>query len=133
LSGSQRFETILLANSLSGLTMVSGAALLPIDIWGLPLLFTVMLVSAATAVCIGHSPMREIGAATVIPDYVAGWGGIRTYALNIWITALLWALVWSRGEYPIVRTMIGDDGIATYAAAMTLFGGAIQAVMLGMK
>jgi O-antigen/teichoic acid export membrane protein len=51
----------------------------------------------------------------------------------MWITALLWSLVWSRGEMPIVRGHLGDLGIAHYAAALTLFGGAIQAVMLAVS
>ena len=52
--------------------------------------------------------------------------------LNIWITALLWALVWSRGELPIVRAFLGDSGVAHYSAALTLLGGAIAGVSLGI-
>jgi O-antigen/teichoic acid export membrane protein len=51
----------------------------------------------------------------------------------MWLTALLSSLVWSRGEYPIVRAMLADQGIATYAAAMAIFGGALQGVMLGVS
>ena len=51
--------------------------------------------------------------------------------MNMWLTALLTSLVWSRGEYPFVRAVLGDEGLARYAAPMTLFAGSVQLVMLG--
>jgi len=58
------------------------------------------------------------------------WRAIRTYAGNMWMTALMTSLVWSRGEYPLVRMLLGDEALARYAAPMTLFAAGIQVVML---
>lgn len=133
LTGSQRFDIILLASLLAGAIMVSGIVFLPIDAYGLPLLFALMAISATVGASTGSAQVRRLGAGAVVALDPQRWRLIRTYALNIWLTALLWALVWSRGEFPIVRAFVGDEGVAAYAAAMTLFGGAVQAVMLGVS
>jgi len=57
---------------------------------------------------------------------------IYRYALNIWITALLASFVWSRGEVPILREIQGDAAVARYSVALTLYGGAVAGIMLGM-
>jgi O-antigen/teichoic acid export membrane protein len=48
----------------------------------------------------------------------------------VWLTALLGGLVWSRGELPLVRAHLGDEGVAHYTVALTLFFGAMQGTML---
>lgn len=131
LIGCQRFDAILRANLLAGVVMVSGIALLPMDKFTLPLVFAVMATSGAVGALTGASYVLRLGAgveAILSPDERRS---IRRYMVNIWLTALLWSLVWSRGEFPVVRLYLGDEGVAAYAAALTLFGGAIQAVMLG--
>lgn len=133
LTGSQRFDIILFANLLAGAVMVSGVLFLPIDSYGLPLLFALMAVSAMVGASVGAGQVRRLGAGAVVALDSQQRRLIRTYAMNIWLTALLWALVWSRGEFPIVRVFVGDEGVAAYAAALTLFGGAVQAVMLGVS
>ncbi len=132
LTGSQRFDMILRANLLAGAVMVAGMIFLPVDTVGLPLVLALMVATAAVGALTGASQVRSLGAGVVAVLSADQWRMIRIYALNIWLTALLWALVWSRGEFPIVRAYLGDEGVAAYAAAMTLFGGAVQAVMLGV-
>jgi O-antigen/teichoic acid export membrane protein len=133
LTGSQRFDVILRANLLAGVTMIVGMMVLPVDTLGLPLVFALMIVSAMFGALTGARHTRDLGAGGVEALLDQGqWKAIRIYAVNVWLTALLWALVWSRGEFPIVRAYLGDESLAAYAAAMTLFGGAVQAVMLGV-
>jgi len=55
---------------------------------------------------------------------------IRVYSLNMWVVGLLGALVWSRGEMPVIRGLEGDTALAFYAAALLISSGAVQAVML---
>jgi len=133
LTGGQRFDTILRANLLAGTVMILGMLVLPVDTIGLPVVFALMVATGALGALTGASQVRGLGVGAVATRLHPGqWRAIRVYALNIWLTALLWALVWSRGEFPIVRVYLGDEGVAAYAAAMTLFGGAVQAVMLGV-
>lgn len=132
LTGSQRFDTILRANLLAGTVMIAGMLFLPVDAFGVPLVFALMLAGAAVGALTGASQVRGLGVGAAVMLDAGQWRAIRTYALNIWLTALLWSLVWSRGEFPIVRAHLGDEGVAAYAAAMALFGGAVQAVMLGV-
>ncbi|HML96809.1 MAG TPA: lipopolysaccharide biosynthesis protein [Thermodesulfobacteriota bacterium] len=132
LTGGQRFDIILRANLLAGTLMIAGMLFLPVDTFGLPLMFALMVATGVVGALTGASQVRGLGVGTAATLHPAQCRAIRRYALNIWLTALLWALVWSRGEFPIVRVYLGDEGVAAYAAAMTLFGGAVQAVMLGV-
>lgn len=132
LTGSQRFDTILRANLLAGTVMIAGMLFLPVDVFGLPLVFALMVATGAVGALTGASQVRHLGVGSTVTIDSGQWRAMRTYALNIWVTALLWALVWSRGEFPIVRARLGDEGVAAYAASLALFGGAVQAVMLGV-
>ena len=58
---------------------------------------------------------------------------IFKYAFNIWLTSLMWNLMWSRGEVPFIRIYYGDIGLAQYSVALTLFGGVIMFVMLAVQ
>lgn len=133
LTGGQRFDAILRANVLAGVVMLSGMVLLPLGASGLPLVFALMATSGCVGALTGTSHVRQLGTGAIATLSPETWRSIRRYAANIWLTAMLWAFVWSRGEFPIVRLYLGDEGVAAYAAAMTLFGGAVQAVMLGVS
>lgn len=130
LSGLQRFDLIFFANVIAAVVLVAGALFMPLDGQGLGGLFGLMSLASACAVMIGYAATRRLtqGAAAALAP--AQRRTMYGYAINIWLTALLWSLVWSRGEMPVVRAYLGDEGVAHYAAALTLFGGAIQAVML---
>jgi O-antigen/teichoic acid export membrane protein len=92
-----------------------------------------MATAFGAAAVVGITTTRHLVSGVVGSIESDRWRRIRGYAFNVWITALLWSLVWSRGEMPIVRAYLGDAGVAQYAAAMTLFGGAIQGVMLAVS
>jgi O-antigen/teichoic acid export membrane protein len=133
LSGLQRFDLIFRANVLAAAIMLTGALMLPLHRDDIALLFALMALACAAAATVGIAATRHLVSGVVGSIEPDGWRRIREYAFNIWITALLWSLVWSRGEMPIVRGYLGDAGVAQYAAAMTLFGGAIQGVMLAVS
>ena len=55
---------------------------------------------------------------------------IKNFGINIWITSLVSALVWSRGELLIVRSEMGVDSVAVYSIALSLAGIATQGLMI---
>lgn len=133
LTGLQRFDLVFRANVLAAVIMLTGVLVLPLYGDSVVLLFGLMAIACGAAATVGIPAIRHLAASPVGSIEPGGWRSIRGYAVNIWITALLWSLVWSRGEMPIVRAYLGDAGVAQYAAAMTLFGGAIQGVMLAVS
>jgi O-antigen/teichoic acid export membrane protein len=64
---------------------------------------------------------------------VVDWHGISGYAINMWIYTLLASLVWSRGEFPLIKAMLGDSAVAHYAAALVIYGAAVQGIMIGVS
>lgn len=130
LSGLQRFDLVCLASGIAAAVMVAGALLIPLDGQAPGRIFALLAVSSACAAIVGLSVTRRLGDGAAGEIDPTRWRGMREYAANIWLASLLWNLVWSRGEMPIVRIYLGDDGVARYAAALVIFGGAIQAVML---
>lgn len=130
LVGAQRFDLILLANVSAAVIMLVGALLLPLGTAGLGPLFALMALAAGTAALFGIRRTVGLTKPQSKPLTSQAWRTIRSYAGNVWLTAILSSLVWSRGELPIVRARLGDAGVANYMTALTLFGGAIQGVML---
>jgi O-antigen/teichoic acid export membrane protein len=130
LSGMQRFDLACGASVVAAVVLIAGALWMPLDADGPSRVFGLMALASGSAAVVGYSSTRRLldGPPAVIGS--GRWRGIREYAINMWLTALLWSLVWSRGEVPIVRAYLGDDGVARYAAVLVLFGGAIQGVML---
>lgn len=45
-----------------------------------------------------------------------------SYGFNVWLTGLIVGLVWSRGEFAILRGFAQDEQIGLYAVAITLSG-----------
>lgn len=133
LTGLQRFDQIFRANVLGAVVMLVGVVVLPLNGDAIAKLFGLMAAASAAASIVGIALTRRRAFASTGIIERASWRRIRSYAFNIWVTALLWSLVWSRGEMPIVRSYLGDAGVASYAAAMTLFGGFIQGVMLAVS
>jgi O-antigen/teichoic acid export membrane protein len=130
LTGMQRFDLAFGGSVVAAVVLVAGALWMPLDANGPSRVFGLMALASGSAAVVGSASTRRLldGPPAVID--APRWRGIREYAINMWLTALLWSLVWSRGEMPIVRAYLGDAGVAHYAAALVLFGGAIQGVML---
>jgi O-antigen/teichoic acid export membrane protein len=133
LSGLQRFDLIFLSNVMASAIMVAGAAVVPFNEGNPVPIVAIMAAAAAAASLVGVRCIRAVsrGAVAVLGAEIKR--AIYTYSLNIWLTALLWSLVWSRGEIPVIRAMLGDEAVAHYAVALTLYGGAVAGVMLGVS
>lgn len=136
LTGLQRFDLILAANLLAGAIMLLGAWLVPAGSNMLVDLFWVMAAAAGAGALIGVSQTfgsRSLRHSPSSRFEELDWTSIRRYALNMWLISLLWSLLWSRGELPVVKYFLGEAGVARYSAVQTLFSGAIQGVMLGLS
>lgn len=131
LTGCQRFNAIILANIVFAAAVLTGLWVLPLADEQPAVLFGLMAAGAAAATCVGVGTMVRRTTEPATTFHQSQWGSIRIYAMNMWLTALLTSLVWSRGEYPFVRAVLGDEGLARYAAPMTLFAASVQLVMLG--
>ncbi len=130
LIGLQRFDLICMANVAAAAVMVGGALVIVQDASGPGSVFWVMASSSGIAALVGSAQTVKLGHVPPSKIDLTLRRDIRRYAFNIWLTSLLWSLVWSRGEMPIVHAYLGNDGVARYGAVLTLFGGAIQGVML---
>ena len=135
LVGQQRFDLVLTANITAIAIIIPAALFIPMSNDSPELLFCAMALSSLVACGFGVRQnmaqlVRQAGAQAITQPITLPWRSIRTYAINIWLTGLLWSLVWSRGELPLVRIHMGDQGVAQYTAALTLYFGAVQGIML---
>lgn len=55
---------------------------------------------------------------------------VSSYATNVWISATISAMVWSRAEISVVRGMLNPTEVALYSTALTLSGLVSMAVAL---
>lgn len=133
LSGLQRFDLIFFANLLAAAIMIVGSVMVPFEDGNLVTLFAIMATASTAAALIGIRPIAAASQGTAAVLDFKQSRAIFGYAINIWITALLWSLVWSRGEVPVIRGLLGDEAVARYAVALTLYGGAVAGVMLGVS
>jgi O-antigen/teichoic acid export membrane protein len=61
---------------------------------------------------------QRLSLSSTPPDLSA----ITTYAANVWLTALISGLVWSRGEFAILKLYVQSREIALYSTALSLSG-----------
>lgn len=132
LTGLQRFDLVFLANLLAAAVMVLGAAFMPMTRNDPSSAFLIMGAGCAAAFMVGLLPVQRLSRSRTAPPESLDKDSILRYCLNVWITALLWSLVWSRGEVPLVRHFLGDAQLASYTVSLSLVGGAIAGVMLGV-
>ncbi|MDG4550485.1 MAG: lipopolysaccharide biosynthesis protein [Candidatus Contendobacter sp.] len=130
--GLQRFKLVALSNGVYIAIALSGCALLPkegVDVSSAMLL--VMVATAAAAFIMWqplpippHERMKEVEGSELNHRI------LKIFAINIWISTLVSALVWLRGEIIIVRLELGVSELAIYSAALSLAGIATQGLML---
>lgn len=132
LTGMQRFDLVFMANLLAASVMIAGVAFIPIVPNDASRAFLIMAGSDAAGFAVGLLPVRRLSMGRANNAVRIDRSAITRYCLNMWITALLWSLVWSRGEVPLVRHLLGDAQLAKYSVALNLFGGAIAGIMLGV-
>jgi O-antigen/teichoic acid export membrane protein len=131
LAGMQRSDLIFKANAVAALIMLSGAFVLPKGGDPAPV-FGLMALACLAGSTIGLVVTRGLIHGVAASSREIDWRGIRVYALNMWVSALIASLVWSRGELPLVKAMLGDAAVAQYAAALAIYGATVQAIMLGL-
>lgn len=130
--GLQRFDQVFAVTALgsaASIATVMLAAWAALPLAGLYALMGVACIASVLLALKSFAPLwsarRQAGAMQSF------WAGTAGYSLNMWLTALLWALVWSRGELPVVHHWLGDVALAHYSVALSLMGGLMMAVMLG--
>jgi O-antigen/teichoic acid export membrane protein len=132
LVGLQRFDLIFKANFLVAAVMLLGAFILPLSSSDPASAFALMSVACVCGMSVGWSGTHRLGHGHQ-PQSLSSRRAVTGYALNIWFSALVASLIWSRGELPFVKLMLGDAAVAHYSVALTVFGGAIQGLMLGVS
>lgn len=133
LVGLQRFDIIFRANTVFATVTLAGAVLLPWVKGDPTYAFALMAIASACAVVFGLRTTYRLGHGNRRATAPVPWGTVVAYAANIWFSAFFASLVWSRGELPIIKAILGDVSVAHYAAALTLFGGLVQGAMLGVS
>lgn len=128
--GLQQFKRITLSNVVYVVVALAGCILLPTE--GVPVTSAMLLVMAATTAAAIATwiplPLNEHEEAAARSDLDRRM--LKVFGLNIWISSLVSALVWSRGEIVIVRTELGVSNVAIYSIALSLVGIATQGLML---
>lgn len=130
--GLQRFKRVALSNGVYIVIALSGCALLPKEGVEVSSAMLLVMVATATAAFTMWQPLpippnectRKVGGS------VLNRRMLKIFAINIWISSLISALVWSRGEIIIVRAELGVSELAIYSAALSLTGIATQGLML---
>lgn len=131
LMGMQRFDLIFKANVLVAVILLAGAMLAPLG-GDLARVFALMAGACASGSMIGSKAKKQLIGRNIGTSTGIAWREKGGYAINMWIAALIASQVWSRGEFPIVKATLGDFAIAHYAAALAIYGAAVQAIMLGV-
>ncbi|UUZ63753.1 oligosaccharide flippase family protein [Polaromonas sp. P1-6] len=96
LTGFQRFDLIFYANLIAATSMLAGVLLLPVSANNPAILFALMAAASGMATLPGLS--QTLGwknVEAVAPISEDQWRSVRRYAVNMWLIALLWALLWS--------------------------------------
>ena len=100
---------------------------------GAPVWFVIMLITIATVAAAITTwlplPMSEKNLRTN-ESADLNLRILNKFGINIWITSLVSAMVWSRGELAIVRSALGVTDVAIYSTALSLAGIATQGMML---
>lgn len=128
--GLQQFERMAISNGVYVVIALGGCALFPKE--GVPVSSAMMLIIIATVAAAISTwlplPMSENKRTIESSDLNLRM--LKMFGVNIWITSLVSALVWSRGELVIVRSELGVSDVAIYSIALSLAGIATQGLML---
>src|SRR2546430_4286958 len=131
LVGLKRFDLIFRANTIAAAVMLTGTALLP-SAADIADVIKVMALACILAATVGSSTTKTFLYLRKVDIDPSLWRVVKFYAANMWISALITSLVWSRGEFPLIKSALGDLAVAQYTVAITIYGAAIQGVMLGL-
>ena len=130
--GMQRFDIIFNSNLIFSVLISLG--LVAVFYIGDRSVESIYLAIAMSCAFAAFGGFREIWNWTLKSDFSQIDGVIKkeiiNYALNVWISALLWNLVWSRGEVLAIKHFLNDKAVAQYSVALTLYGGGVSILML---
>lgn len=130
--GLQRFRSLALSNGVYIVIALVGCALLPKEGVEVSSAMLLVMVATATAAFTMWQPLQISlnECARKVEGSDLNRRMLKIFAINIWISSLVAALVWSRGEVIIVRAELGVSELAIYSAALSLTGIATQGLML---
>jgi O-antigen/teichoic acid export membrane protein len=66
-------------------------------------------------------------------DRGVDWKVIRTFALFMWSSGILSALVWSRGELPVANLLLTPNLVGEYVKSFSIFSAGVSVIMLGVS
>jgi O-antigen/teichoic acid export membrane protein len=132
LIGLKRFDLIFRANTIVAAVTLAGAALLP-SAADIADVVKVMALASIMASTVGTSTTKTFLYLRNVDIDPSLWRVMKSYAANIWISSLITSLVWSRGEFPMIKSALGDLAMAQYTVAITTYAAAIQGVMLAVS
>jgi O-antigen/teichoic acid export membrane protein len=119
LQGLQRFHMVALGNGLYMALALGGIAVSS----STSSRHEIMLVFAVAATLVGVACFANPGGSRDrSSDGVVRFSAaaIRPYGLNMWLTALISGLVWSRAELTVIRGSLSAADVAVYGCAITL-------------
>jgi len=132
LTGLQRFDLLFLSSLILGFPVIFMMAWGPVDL-SLYHVFSCMMITSILASFVGAKKISKLANQREIEIGSKASRTVYAYAFNLWLTMLMWNLMWSRGEFPFIRIFHGDIGVATYSVALTLFSGVVMCVMLAVS
>lgn len=127
--GLQRFRRVAATNALLTFITLAGVLVIPHASTALPVMLVFAFGSGVAALACAAT-LRPTGVDTAPPGPPFSPHDITRYGINIWITAVVAALVWQRAELSVVRSLLSATDVAHYGAALTLASIAYQAVGL---
>lgn len=128
--GLQKFQRVAISNSVYVLVALAGCAILPAEGGSVSHAMLLVMIATAAAAVTTWLPLPRSNNEPAIVEQDVNRQTLRLFGINVWISSLVSALVWSRGEIVLVRTELGVTDVAIYSSALSLAGIATQGVML---
>jgi O-antigen/teichoic acid export membrane protein len=122
LQGMQHFKLVAVSNFLY--VAVAGVGVLSIpEKWGIDAVMAVLATATlgAAFVC-GFGRRVVVDTARGRESSTFPTLAISRYAINVWMSSAIGALVWSRAEISVVRAVLSPADVAFYGAALSLAG-----------
>lgn len=129
--GLKQFRRVAFAHAGYVIVAIGGVLLLPRGgAASLDAAMSVVVLATAVAAALLWIPLPGAEAGAELGEAALDYRKLRQFALNIWIAETVAAVVWSRGELSVVRTMSSATEVAHYAVALQLASIAIIGTML---
>lgn len=129
--GLQFFKRVAISNLLFVTSTFCGVYLLPKQYNSAEVMMMIFGIATliSSLVCIFAVVPKFSDVFSNVPTFSSS--AVSSYATNVWISATISAMVWSRAEISVVRGMLNTTDVALYSTALTLSGLVSMAVALG--